>query len=179
MLPDRVRDGLPLRSHRAAYASRMSSDSVASGPALAVTGSTGWLGGLVAGDLAERGHPQRLVVRDASRAPVLPGAAVVQASYGDGGAAREALDGVGILFMVSAAEDEQRLDDHRTFVDAAVAAGVEHIVYVSFFGAAQDATFTLARDHWATEEHIKASGMRLDVPARQPLPGVHRAPGRP
>ena len=61
--------------------------------------------------------------------------------------------------MVSAAENETRLDEHRAFVDAAADAGVEHVVYVSFFGAAPDATFTLARDHFATEEHIKASGM--------------------
>jgi uncharacterized protein YbjT (DUF2867 family) len=32
-------------------------------------------------------------------------------------------------------------------------------VYVSFFGAAPDATFTLARDHFHTEQHIRASGL--------------------
>src|SRR3712207_7279400 len=32
-------------------------------------------------------------------------------------------------------------------------------VYTSFFGAAPDATFTLARDHWATEEYLRDSGM--------------------
>ena len=40
-----------------------------------------------------------------------------------------------------------------------MAAGVQHIVYTSFFGAAPDSTFTLGRDHYATEEWIKASGM--------------------
>jgi NAD(P)H dehydrogenase (quinone) len=60
---------------------------------------------------------------------------------------------------VSAAENADRLSEHRTFVDAAAAAGVEQIVYTSFFGAALDCTFTLGRDHWATEEHIRASGM--------------------
>ena len=39
------------------------------------------------------------------------------------------------------------------------AAGVRRIVYLSFLGAAPDATFTLARDHWATEEHIRATGV--------------------
>ena len=34
------------------------------------------------------------------------------------------------------------------------------LVYLSFLGAAPDATFTLARDHWATEEHIRATGLR-------------------
>ena len=39
------------------------------------------------------------------------------------------------------------------------AAGVGRIVYLSFYGAAPDATFTLARDHWATEEHIRGTGL--------------------
>ena len=128
-------------------------------PALPVTGSTGWLGGLVARGLSERGMGQRLLVRDVARAPRLSGATVLQSTYGDSTANATALDGVTTLFMVSAAENEKRLDEHRAFVDAAAGAGVEHVVYVSFFGAAPDATFTLARDHFATEEHIKASGM--------------------
>lgn len=126
---------------------------------LAVTGSTGALGGLVARALSECGHDQRLVVRDPSRAPDLPGASVAQASYDDGAAARAALTGVDTLLMVSAAESADRLEQHRSFVDAAAAAGVRHVVYTSFHGAAPDATFTLARDHWATEEHLRASGM--------------------
>ena len=89
------------------------------GPDLAITGSTGWLGGLVARDLAQRGVAQRLVVRAASRAPELPGAAVVECSYGDRAAAERALTGVRTLFMVSAAEQQDRLTEHRTFVDAA------------------------------------------------------------
>jgi len=63
--------------------------------------------------------------------------------------------------MVSAAESADRQGEHRTFIDAAAAAGVQHIVYTSFAGAAPDATFTLGRDHWHTEEHIRASGMRF------------------
>jgi uncharacterized protein YbjT (DUF2867 family) len=84
---------------------------------------------------------------------------VAEATYGDRDRAMAALAGVQTLFMVSASESADRLDQHRTFVDAAAQAGVRHIVYTSFLGAAPDATFTLARDHWATEEHIKQSGM--------------------
>jgi NAD(P)H dehydrogenase (quinone) len=51
------------------------------------------------------------------------------------------------------------VDRHRTFVDAAAAAGVRHLVYTSFLNAAPDAVFTLARDHWATERHIRAAGL--------------------
>ena len=53
----------------------------------------------------------------------------------------------------------ERLSHHRSFVDGAVQARIAHLVYTSFVGAAPDATFTLARDHWATEEYIKAIGL--------------------
>src|SRR5215510_4620734 len=125
---------------------------------LAVTGSTGGLGSRVARRLAERGVAQRLVVRDPARAPELPGATVVSADYGDGEAMRAALAGVRTLLLVSATETEDRIARHLSAVDAAAAAGVSHIVYVSFYGAAPDATFTLARHHWRTEEAVRATG---------------------
>jgi NAD(P)H dehydrogenase (quinone) len=128
---------------------------------VAVTGSTGNIGGRVARLLSTAGLPQRLVARDPSRCPTLDGASVVQASYADGEAARKALNGVETLFMVSGSEAPDRLDQHRTFIDAAATAGVDRIVYLSFYNAAPDSTFTLARDHWVTEEHIRASGMRF------------------
>jgi NAD(P)H dehydrogenase (quinone) len=128
-------------------------------PTLAVTGATGVVGGHVARDLAGRGIGQRLLVRSPARAPHLPGTTIHPFSYTDQAAATEALRGVETLLMVSAAESADRLDQHRAFLDAAVAAGVARIVYTSFVAAAPDATFTLARDHYATEEHIKASGM--------------------
>lgn len=126
---------------------------------LAVTGATGGLGGRVARALAARGIAQRLLVRDPARAPQLPGATVARTTYGDRAAAVAALDSVETLLMVSAAETEDRLAEHRAFVDAAVQAGVQHVVYTSFYGAAADCTFTLGRDHWFTEEHLRASGM--------------------
>lgn len=136
----------------------MSSRGTGSTP-IAVTGATGRLGRRVAERLARTGTAQRLVVRDPARAPQLPGATAVTASYGDAAAVREALAGVDTVFMVSGSEDPHRLELHRTFVDAAVDAGVRHVVYTSFYGARPDATFTHARDHWATEEHLRASGL--------------------
>lgn len=127
---------------------------------LGITGSTGALGRIVARALSERGLEQRLLVRDPSRAPDLPGASVATTSYADRELALRSLDGVTTLFMVSGAEAADRLDQHRTFIDAAAEAGVRHVVYTSFYGAAADCTFTLGRDHWATEEHLRASGMR-------------------
>lgn len=126
---------------------------------LVVTGSTGRVGGRVARIIASQGVQQRLLVRDPARAPDLPGTDVAIASYADGVAVRAGLEGARLVFMVSAAEAPDRVDQHLSFVDAAVAAGVEHLVYTSIAGAASDSVFSLGRDHWATEEHIKASGL--------------------
>jgi NAD(P)H dehydrogenase (quinone) len=130
---------------------------------LAVTGVTGGLGGRVARRLADRGVAQRLVVRDPARAPELRGAEVVRAHYGDGEAMRRALDGVDTLFFVSASEAFDRVRLHTGAVDAAVAAGVQRIVYTSFLACSADATFTFARDHWHTEERLRQTGVRHTV----------------
>ena len=130
-------------------------------PPLAVTGSTGALGGLVARGLAERGVAQRLLARTPARAPVLDGAVALPFSFADRPSAVAALRGATTLLMVSASESADRLDQHRTFVDAAVEAGVGHIVYTSFYGAGPACTFTLGRDHWATEQHIRAAGVHF------------------
>ena len=127
---------------------------------IAVTGASGGVGGFVARNLAARQLPQRLIVRTPSKAPKLPHSEVHQASYSDHAAASAALKGVHTLLMVSASESEKRLNQHRSFVDAAVKAGVRHIVYTSYIAAAPDAVFTIARDHYVTEEYIKSSGMR-------------------
>lgn len=128
-------------------------------PTIVVTGATGRLGGRVARRLAERGVAQRLLVRSPERAPKLPGATTARGSFGDRDAVVRGLTGARTVFMVSASESVDRVSQHQAFVDAAVEAGVGHLVYVSFFGAAPDAAFTLARDHFHTEEHIRASGL--------------------
>jgi len=128
-------------------------------PKVAVTGATGHVGGAVARALAEGGVEQRLVVRTPERAPKLARSVVRGCSYGDRQAAEAALRGVDTLFMVSASESADRRDQHLTFVDAAAAAGVRQVVYTSFVNAAPDATFTLVRDHYATEQRIVDSGM--------------------
>jgi NAD(P)H dehydrogenase (quinone) len=132
-------------------------------PQIAVTGATGRLGGRVAHRLAAAGTPHKLVVRNPARAPHLAGVTVAKAEFADRDAVRRALTGIRTVLMVSAAETPDRVDRHRAFIDAAVSAGVTHLVYVSFFNAAPDATFTLARDHWATEQHLRGSGMAFTV----------------
>ncbi len=79
--------------------------------------------------------------------------------YGDRDGMRRAFRGLATLFLASAHEAPDRVEQHRAAVDAAVDAGVGRIVYLSFLGAAPDATFTFARDHFHTEEHIRAAGI--------------------
>lgn len=125
---------------------------------IAVTGATGTIGGLVARTLADRDVEARLLVRDPDRAPRL-GLPVWACAYGDGAGLREALAGVDVLLLVSAHETADRVDLHRSVVEAAADAGVEHVVYTSFVGAAPDAGFTLARDHGATEDIVRDAGL--------------------
>jgi len=132
---------------------------MASNDLIAVTGATGELGGRIVRRLADKGVAQRLVVRDPGRAPDLPGADVMPGEYGDAAAMRDALRGVGTLLLVSASESADRVARHAAAVDAAMAAGVGRIVYISFLGAGPRATFTFARDHWHTEEHIRRAGV--------------------
>ena len=141
----------------------------------AVTGSTGEVGRRVAAGLARKGLAQRLIVRDAARAPGLPGATVFQvSSYGDAALMGRALSGVRVLFLVSAHDrmavirnanerrqpvpSYDRVQQHIAAAAAAAAVGVERIVYLSVMSAAADATFILARDHFQTEEYLRSAG---------------------
>lgn len=136
---------------------------------IGITGSTGYIGGLVASALVARPLPEqelRLIVRDRTRVPsfdadaaaeVSPPYEVVEASYDTITAVD--LGELDVVFMVSATESSSRREHHRHFVRAASNAGVPHIVYTSFVGADPDATFTLAQDHAYTEEIIRDSGM--------------------
>ncbi|HEY4631788.1 MAG TPA: SDR family oxidoreductase [Blastococcus sp.] len=130
---------------------------------IGVTGATGALGRRVVDRLSAADDVRlRLVVRDAARAPRVPGAEVAEnpGGYRDPRGLRAALDGVHTLYLVSAAEAEDRLRQHVDAVEAAAAAGVQRIVYTSFVGARPDAVFTLVRQHAATEAAIAATGVR-------------------
>jgi NAD(P)H dehydrogenase (quinone) len=139
----------------------------------------------VASRLARQGVAQRLIVRDVARAPALEGAEVAAATYLDRPSMIAALRGIDTVFFVSGFEAEDRLRHHEAAVDAFVDAGVTRVVYTSFLGAAADATFTLARQHFHTEEYLAAAGLRfvalrnslyIDVLPHLAADGVIRGP---
>ncbi|GAA3858788.1 SDR family oxidoreductase [Saccharothrix violaceirubra] len=156
-------------------------------PVVTITGASGGIGGRVARRLAAAGVAQRLVARNPAALPALPGATrVVGAAYSDVVGMRAALVGTEVLLLVSARESADRVREHRTAIDAAIAEGVHRIVYLSFLGAAADCTFTFGRDHWHTEEYLRATGVRFvalrdslyssALPAMTGADGVLRGP---
>ncbi|WP_327146622.1 SDR family oxidoreductase [Nocardia sp. NBC_01327] len=130
---------------------------------IGVTGATGKLGSLVAQRLSAAGADLRLIARSPGKQLPVPDADVRYAEYGDGQLFEAATTGVDTLLLVSAMESELRVAEHTTAIDAALAAGVRRIVYISFQGAAPEATFTFARDHWYTEQHIRQTGVEFTV----------------
>lgn len=127
---------------------------------LAITGSSGNIGGMVARHLSTRGLPLILPLRNSAKAPNLTNCEARRFAYGDLELAKQALNGVDVLFMVFASESPLREQEHLTLVQAASEAGAKHIVYLSFAQAALDSTFTLARTHAVTENAIRQTNMR-------------------
>ena len=125
---------------------------------IGITGVTGHMGRMVAEALKDEGRAVCYFARRPERVQGLSAEHVRRASYEHTAHAVAALSGVETLFMVSASESPARMEQHRGFLDAAKEAGVRHIVYTSFYGASPGATFTLARDHAATESYIKEKG---------------------
>ena len=132
-------------------------------PRYAVTGSTGHLGSLViAGMLGLGIAPDDIVAvaRTSAKATALTRTGL-QVRYGDYSKPETlpgALDGVERLLLISGSEVGDRLAEHANVVNAAIAAGVGHLVYTSVLRA--DSTqLAIAPEHKATEQVIHQSNV--------------------
>ena len=125
---------------------------------IGITGVTGKLGSYVANLVDQKGIASVPLARSPERAKIYESAEIRKIVYANTPEVVEALKGIDILLMVSARENPERVKEHQDFLDAAKLAGVEHIVYTSFYGADEKATFTLSRDHAQTEAYIKELG---------------------
>ena len=125
---------------------------------IGITGVTGKLGSYVADLVDKKGIASIHLARSPERATVYASAEIRKMVYANTPEVVEALKGIDTLLMVSARENPERVKEHKEFLDAAKLAGVQHIVYTSFYGADEKATFTLSRDHAQTEAYIKKLG---------------------
>ena len=125
---------------------------------IGITGVTGKLGSYVADLVDQQGISSIHLARSPERAKVYASAEIRKMVYANTPEVVEALKGIDVLLMVSARENPERVEEHKIFLDAAKLAGVQHIVYTSFYGADEKATFILSRDHAQTEAYIKKLG---------------------
>ena len=125
---------------------------------IGITGVTGKLGSYVSDLVDKKGIASIHLARSPERATVYASAEIRKMVYANTPEVVEALKGIDVLLMVSARENPERVEEHKSFLDAAKLAGVQHIVYTSFYGADEKATFTLSRDHAQTEAYIKELG---------------------
>src|SRR4051794_38322909 len=130
---------------------------------IGITGASGGMGTRVPRRVASRGLPLRLIVRDADRAPTLDAEVREASAYGARHEMRAALEGVETLFLIPAKESADRVEQHFTAVDAAADAGVRRVVYLGFIRRG-GSSFTLGREHFETEDHVRESGLAWVFP---------------
>jgi NAD(P)H dehydrogenase (quinone) len=126
---------------------------------IGVTGATGQLGRLVIDGLKRSVGAEGIVAlaRSTAKAAEL-GVPVRVADYDRPETLGPALAGVDTLLLISANEVGKRAAQHANVIRAAQEAGVKRIVYTSLLHADRS-TLSLAGEHYATEEAIRASGI--------------------
>src|SRR3984885_9715059 len=125
-----------------------------------VTGAIGKIGSCIAGHLERLGRKVRLLARDPNRLSDFPAADNVKGDYGDVESLDQAFTGVLSAFIVSGyAEPGKRTKLHRNAFDAAQRAGVRYLIYLSTLGASPESRFPMSRDHYESEQFLKATGI--------------------
>lgn len=129
-----------------------------------VTGATGQLGRQVVERLLTRVPADRIgvSVREPQKAKAFAeqGVRVRQGSFTDADSLAHAFEGASQVLIVSVDKmGEECVRQHRAAIDGAVAAGARRILYTSQMGAGGSSHFQACRDHAATEEALRVSGV--------------------
>jgi len=134
-----------------------------------ITGATGNLGSLVVEKLSEKiveGEKLAVSCRQPEKLEHLKerGIEVRYADYNDKNSLIQCFRGVKkVLFVSGHAANDERINQHKNVVSAAVLAGTKHLHYTSFINPAPYSKFTFAEVHQFTEELLKHSGLTYTI----------------
>ena len=134
---------------------------------IVITGATGHLGRLVVEQLLADGTPAGDIIatgRDTARLDDLAahGVTIRRADFADPAQLRTSFAGADRLLLVSTTTVGERFDNHRRAIDAAHAAGITHLAYVSAVNAGT-ARMRLADEHRRTEEYLRSGDVPFTV----------------
>ncbi|MGP9790830.1 SDR family oxidoreductase [Roseinatronobacter sp. NSM] len=126
---------------------------------LAITGATGQLGRLVIDTLKTKTAPEGIIAlaRNTDKAADL-GVPARVFDYDAPKTLASALYGIDTVLLISGSDIGRRVPQHAAVIEAAKAAGVQHIVYTSLLNA-PNSTLGLAPEHVETEKLLAASGI--------------------
>jgi NAD(P)H dehydrogenase (quinone) len=133
-----------------------------------ITGATGGLGSKVINLLKVKTEVENLAVlvrdekNEMAKQYISDGIEVRIGDYANLESLENAFKGIDVLYFVSGGDDDQRAKLHKNVVDAAIVAGVKHILYTSGVRKDESATAPLASlmdSHIQTENFIVASGI--------------------
>jgi NAD(P)H dehydrogenase (quinone) len=133
-----------------------------------VTGASGHLGRLVAEELLERLPASELILvtrhPEALEDMTERGASVRYGDFDEPQSLPSAFAGGTGMLMISTLAVGRRIAQHQNAIDAAAAAGVEHIVYTSFLNpVARHPVGAIATEHGDTEELLRQSALRWTI----------------
>lgn len=129
-----------------------------------ITGATGKLGSAIVERLLEKLPAEQIgvSVRDPQKAQALTerGVRVRRGDFADATGLRHAFEGASQILIVSVdVLGEAGVNLHRNAIEAARTAGAERVLYTSHMAANPASLVPFARDHAATEEILKTSGI--------------------
>lgn len=132
--------------------------------AIVITGASGQFGRAAAQRLLERVPASELILttRSPQRLADLAsrGAKVREADFDRPETLADAFAGGTRMLLISTARVGTRVQQHANAIEAAKQAGIGHVVYTSVVGAGRpDNPAIVTRDHRATEELLKQSGL--------------------
>jgi uncharacterized protein YbjT (DUF2867 family) len=102
--------------------------------------------------------------RTPQQVPQLENAEVVRGDFAEPATLDDAFAGVSAALVVSGSgRPGERAQLHRNAFEAAVRAGVRHVVYLSLQGASLNSKYPYSRDHSLSEQYLAATGVPYTI----------------